>query len=88
MKINKISKAGDCGCKMSPLQLNEFLNGLTENQDLLNNKEDCSVISFDKDNYLLKSLDFFTPIVEDPYTYGRAATANALSDIYAKGDNQ
>ena len=88
MKINKISKAGDCGCKMSPLQLNEFLNGLTENQDLLNNKEDCSVISFDKDNYLLKSLDFFTPIVEDPYTYGRAAAANALSDIYAKGDNQ
>lgn len=88
MKINKISKAGGCGCKMSPLQLNEFLNGLTENQDLLNNKEDCSVISFDKDNYLLKSLDFFTPIVEDPYTYGRAAAANALSDIYAKGDNQ
>ena len=39
----------------------------------------------DEDHYLLQSVDFFTPIVDDPYTFGRIAAANSLSDIYAMG---
>ena len=41
--------------------------------------------NIDKDNYLIQSLDFFTPIVDDPYEFGRIAAANSFSDIYAMG---
>ena len=47
--------------------------------------DDCSVYPIDDDNFLIQSLDFFTPIVDDPYEFGRIAAANSFSDIYAMG---
>jgi len=47
--------------------------------------EDCAVFPLDEDHYLIQSVDFFTPIVDDPYTFGQIAAANSLSDIYAMG---
>ena len=47
--------------------------------------EDCAVFPLDENYYLLQSVDFFTPIVDDPYTFGQIAAANSLSDIYAMG---
>ena len=45
--------------------------------------EDCAVFPLDEDHFLIQSVDFFTPIVDDPYTFGQIAAANSLSDIYA-----
>jgi selenide,water dikinase len=47
--------------------------------------EDCAVFPLDEDHFLIQSVDFFTPIVDDPYTIGQIAAANSLSDIYAMG---
>ena len=47
--------------------------------------DDAAVYKVNKDMALIQTLDFFTPIVEDPYTYGKIAAANALSDVYAMG---
>ena len=47
--------------------------------------EDCAVFPLDEDNLLLQSVDFFTPIVDDPFIFGQIAAANSLSDIYAMG---
>jgi len=47
--------------------------------------EDCAVFPLDEDHFLIQSVDFFTPIVDDPYTFGQIAAANSLSDIYAMG---
>ena len=58
---------------------------LPENTIGFETSEDCAVVPIDDDNYLLQSVDFFTPIVDDPYTFGQIAAANSLSDIYAMG---
>ncbi len=47
--------------------------------------DDCAVIPYNDSSYLLQSLDFFTPIVDDPYIFGQIAASNSLSDIYAMG---
>ena len=47
--------------------------------------DDCAVVPLDENHYLIQSVDFFTPIVDDPYTFGQIAAANSLSDIYAMG---
>ena len=47
--------------------------------------EDCSVFPLDEKHFLLQSVDFFTPIVDDPFIFGQIAAANSLSDIYAMG---
>ena len=58
---------------------------LPENTIGFESSEDCAVVPIDDDNYLLQSVDFFTPIVDNPYTFGQIAAANSLSDIYAMG---
>ena len=58
---------------------------LPENTIGFESSEDCAVVPLDEDHYLLQSVDFFTPIVDDPYTFGKIAAANSLSDIYAMG---
>ena len=47
--------------------------------------EDCAVFPLDEDHFLIQSVDFFTPIVDDPFTFGQIAATNSLSDIYAMG---
>ena len=58
---------------------------LPENTIGFESSEDCAVFPLDEDHYLIQSVDFFTPIVDDPYTFGQIAAANSLSDIYAMG---
>lgn len=50
-----------------------------------NSADDAGVYRLDRDRALVQTIDFFTPIVDDPYTYGQIAAANALSDVYAMG---
>lgn len=47
--------------------------------------DDCSIYPIDDENFIIQSVDFFTPIVDDPYDFGRIAAANSFSDIYAMG---
>ena len=58
---------------------------LPENTIGFESSEDCSVYPLDEDNLLLQSVDFFTPIVDDSFTFGQIAATNSLSDIYAMG---
>ena len=58
---------------------------LPENTIGFESSEDCAVSPLDENHFLIQSVDFFTPIVDDPYTFGQIAAANSLSDIYAMG---
>lgn len=51
----------------------------------LDTSDDAAVYKIDKDNAIIQTLDFFTPVVDDPYTFGQIAAANSLSDVYAMG---
>lgn len=85
------SKGSGCGCKINPEALKELLAGFTVAGSypglIAGNtlSEDCSVFDLGDGRYLLQTVDFFTPIVNDAYVFGAAAAANALSDIYAMG---
>ncbi len=74
---------------MSPQDLAQVLGkmkiNLPENSIGFETSEDCAVFPLDDDNFLLQSVDFFTPIVYDPYLFGQIAATNSLSDIYAMG---
>jgi selenide, water dikinase len=75
---------------LGPSQLTEVLRQLppTSHPNLLvgfEHKDDAGVFVLSEDRALVQTLDFFTPVVDDPYDYGRIAAANALSDVYAMG---
>jgi selenide,water dikinase len=81
---------GGCACKVGPGILEEILRDLprTVHPDLLVGREtrdDCAVFRLSEDCALLFTCDFFPPVVEDPYLFGKIAALNALSDIYAMG---
>ena len=65
--------------------LGKIKNDLPENTVGFETSDDCAVFPLDDDHYLLQSVDFFTPIVDDPYSFGKIAATNSLSDIYAMG---
>jgi len=91
IRLTEFSHGGGCGCKIAPAVLSELLaatpiRGLpgellvgTETAD------DAAVYRLNDAQALVATTDFFTPIVDDPYDFGRIAAANALSDIYAMG---
>lgn len=89
--LTNLSIAGGCGCKLDPSSLQEILKQFKGNKSDENlvlgfdTADDCAVYSYSKDDFLLFTTDFFTPLVDDPYVYGGLAAANALSDIFAMG---
>jgi len=79
-----------CACKLRPQVLEEILKVLPApfHPDILvgsNQSDDAAVYRINEEQAIVQTLDFFTPIVDDPYTFGAIAAANALSDIYAMG---
>lgn len=89
-KLTSEVKAGGCAAKLSPKILDQALSGLArlDHPDVLvgfDTRDDAGVIRLNPDLALVQTIDFFTPIVDDPYTFGAIAAANALSDIYAMG---
>jgi selenide, water dikinase len=84
------SKAG-CGCKIGPGELAEVLKHLpAQLQDRnvlvgLDTPDDAGVYQLTEELAIVQTVDFFTPIVDDPYAFGQIAAANALSDVYAMG---
>jgi selenide,water dikinase len=91
IRLTAFSHGGGCGCKIAPAVLSEILaatpiRGLPA--DLLVGTEtadDAAVYRLNDSQALVATTDFFTPIVDDPYDFGRIAATNALSDVYAMG---
>jgi len=89
--LTSYSKASGCGCKIQPEVLHKILNGFTTSDGfpglMVGNatSDDASVLKLNKDIALIQTIDFFTPIVNNPEAFGRIAAANAISDIYAMG---
>src|SRR6185312_4496901 len=91
IRLTEFSHGGGCGCKIAPAVLSEILastpiRGLPK--DLLVGTEtadDAAVYRLNDTQALVATTDFFTPIVDDPYDFGRIAATNAISDIYAMG---
>ncbi|MCW5822923.1 MAG: selenide, water dikinase SelD [Cyanobacteria bacterium TGS_CYA1] len=89
-KLTKKVKAGGCASKMSSQELASILSVLQKNnsENLLTdmkNFEDACVYKLSEDMAVVQTLDFFPPMLDDPYLFGQIAAANALSDIYAMG---
>jgi selenide,water dikinase len=89
--LTSLAKGGGCGCKISPGLLADLLRGqggLAAYADLMVGREtsdDAAVWRLDDAKALVATTDFFTPIVDDPFLFGRIAATNALSDVYAMG---
>ena len=88
--LTSLSHGAGCGCKLPPGRLWPILRSLEVPEDprvLVGTAtgDDAAVIQLRPDLALVQTVDFFTPIVDDPYDFGRIAAANALSDVYAMG---
>ncbi len=91
VKLTALSSKGGCGCKIGPADLSQVIRSLPPaepNPNLLVGLEtgdDAGVYKLTDDLAIVQTVDFFTPIVNDPYAFGQIAAANAISDIYAMG---
>src|SRR5258706_7224356 len=91
IRLTEFSHGGGCGCKISPAVLSEILARTPLRalpKDLLvgiETSDDAAVYRLNDQQAIIATTDFFTPIVDDPYDFGRIAATNALSDVYAMG---
>lgn len=91
IRLTQFSHGGGCGCKIAPGLLQEILarapQGIVPPELLVGTEtsDDAAVYRLNDSQALVATTDFFTPIVDDPYDFGRIAATNALSDIYAMG---
>lgn len=89
IRLTQYARGGGCACKIPPGELEEVLAGLPGPSEHLvvgaEQGDDAAVVALDSARGVVSTTDFFTPVVDDPYTWGRIAAANALSDIYAMG---
>jgi selenide, water dikinase len=90
VRLTQYSHGSGCGCKISPSILGDILKGnmvqpaanlIVGNSD----RDDAAAYLLDQDHVLLATTDFFMPVVDDPFDFGRIAATNAISDIYAMG---
>ncbi len=90
-RLTSLSHGGGCGCKIAPGVLSEILKntrGLPVPPQLLvgiETSDDAAVYQLSDDIALIATTDFFMPIVDDPFDFGRIAATNAISDVYAMG---
>jgi selenide, water dikinase len=91
IKLTQYSHGAGCGCKISPEVLDTILKGniaMPDNDKLIvgnHSKDDAAVLDLGNGTALISTTDFFMPIVDDPFSFGRIASANAISDVYAMG---
>lgn len=90
IRLTQYAKGGGCGCKIAPSVLQQiitthevpiFKNLLVGNES----SDDAAVYLINENTCIISTADFFVPIVDDPYDFGRIAAANAISDVYAMG---
>ena len=90
VRLTQQVKAGGCASKLAPGSLRAVLDKLPAQYDpnLLvgfETSDDAGIYRISQDSALVQTVDFFTPLVDDPFTFGQIAAANALSDVYAMG---
>ena len=90
IRLTQHARFGGCGAKIGPDDLSNVLCGIDLPEDAnvivgLRGFEDAGVYRISDELAIVQTLDFFTPVANDPYWFGRIAAANALSDIYAMG---
>ncbi len=90
IKLTQWSHGSGCGCKIAPATLEKILKdkfSFPDKKLLVGNssKDDAAVYDLGNGTALISTTDFFMPVVNDPYDFGRIASANAISDIYAMG---
>jgi selenide, water dikinase len=90
LRLTQLAKGGGCACKIPPGELEQVVRGLTgvASPGLLvglDDGDDAAVVRVDERTAVVSTADFFTPVVDDAYDWGRIAAANALSDVYAMG---
>jgi selenide,water dikinase len=88
--LTSLSHGAGCGCKLSAADLRPIVAGLPRPADprvlvAADTADDAGVVQLTDELAIVQTVDFFTPIVDDPYWFGRIAAANALSDVYAMG---
>lgn len=89
-KMTSYAHGGGCACKIPPGELEEAVRGLVGHADPnvivgLDDGDDASAVRIADDLAVISTADFFTPVVNNAYDWGRIAAANALSDVYAMG---
>jgi selenide,water dikinase len=91
-RLTEWSEGSGCGCKIAPAILDQILSAsgsLSQSDPNLlvgnSHKDDAAVYQVSDDLAVINTVDFFTPIVDDPFDFGRIAAANAISDVYAMG---
>jgi selenide,water dikinase len=93
IRLTQYARGGGCSCKIPPGELEAVLAAFSSldgdsGRELLiglEHGDDAAVVRLDGDRALVSTVDFFAPVVDDPYDFGRIAAANALSDVYAVG---
>jgi selenide,water dikinase len=88
--LTSLSHGAGCGCKLPAAALHPIVAGLPRSDDPrvlvdASTADDAAVVRICDDVAIVQTVDFFTPIVDDPYDFGRIAATNALSDVYAMG---
>ncbi len=90
-RLTSLSHGGGCGCKIAPGVLSEILKGTAampippELMVGIETADDAAVYKLNDEQALIATTDFFMPIVDDPFEFGRIAATNAISDVYAMG---
>jgi selenide,water dikinase len=93
IKLTQFSHGAGCGCKISPRVLSTILhsshNPFIDKRVLVGNEscDDAAVYDLGNGTAIISTTDFFMPIVDDPFTFGKISAANAISDVYAMGGN-
>ena len=91
IKLTQFSPGAGCGCKISPADLHEIIKRLPNPANFENllvgadSSDDAAVYDLGDGQAVISTTDFFTPIVDDPWDFGRIAAANAISDVFAMG---
>ena len=91
IKLTEYSHGAGCGCKIAPSVLDDILHGqvsFAPDKHLLvgnESRDDAAAYDMGNGEAVISTTDFFMPIVDDPFTFGRIAATNALSDVYAMG---
>jgi len=90
LRLTEYSHGAGCACKLSPLELGQVLGALPAIVDPnvlvgIAARDDAAVYLVSADRAIVATVDFFTPIVDDPFEFGAIAAANAVSDVYAMG---
>ncbi|MFN2544552.1 MAG: selenide, water dikinase SelD [Actinomycetota bacterium] len=91
VRLSQLSHGAGCACKLGPAQLTDVLGrlGMPAMPDRVlvsgDTRDDAAVYAQDSGPAIVQTVDFFTPIVDDPYDWGRVAATNAMSDVYAMG---